>query len=198
MFSSSVPVPPSSEVEIPKRGKRNSFTPEEDARLVELVTDHPSDSWAAIAAQFPGRSARQCRERWNDYLNPNIRMEPWTEQEDELLLVQIERFGHQWKMIATGFAQRSASDIKNRWYSHLRFSVVLTPMGRFEFLRDHKGRRITQKLKRNKKAVFPGRMAFAAVEKKRMEQKLENHMWLPQLCSKDCARLNIEDLLQGK
>jgi hypothetical protein len=198
MLSLSLPLPPPSDARISRKAKRNAFTPEEDARLVELVTDHPSDSWNAIAAHFPDRSARQCRERWSEYLNPGLRMAPWTEEEDNLLLRQIERFGHRWTLIAAALAQRSPSDIKNRWYSHLRFCVIISPMGRLEFLRDSKGKRISGKAKRKKKVAFPGQLALAAVERKKMKEKTVPRVKLPQLCSEDCERLMIEDLLKTK
>ncbi len=31
---------------------------------------------------MPGRIGKQCRERWHNHLNPNIKKERWTDEED--------------------------------------------------------------------------------------------------------------------
>jgi hypothetical protein len=100
---------------------RNPFTTEEDARLIEVVNSLGlMHGWDLIAAHLSGRTARQCRERWIEYLSPSIRVGPWTQSEDQMLLDEISKVGHKWTVIAQVFNGRSSSDIKNRWYSHLK------------------------------------------------------------------------------
>jgi hypothetical protein len=106
---------------------RRPFTVEEDVRLLEIMGRTPVVNWEAIAQQVGGRSARQCRERWVNYLNPKIRNEPWTEEEDRLLVEKINELGHCWASIGHHFNGRSESDVKNRWYSHLRCRSVSDP-----------------------------------------------------------------------
>jgi hypothetical protein len=148
---------------------RRAFTPEEDAKLVEIVTQRPHLNWQEIAPHLPGRSARQCRERWVEYLKPGIRVEPWTDLEDNLLLRQIELHGHRWATIAQGFWQRSDNDVKNRWYSHLRDSVMMRPDGHLELMRDARGNRIHMKQKRRRSPVPASERAFHALEHKKGE-----------------------------
>jgi hypothetical protein len=73
------------------------------------------------------RSPRQCRERYTNYLSPTIRTDPWTDEEDALLLEKINDLGHAWSAIARSSNRRSSSDVKNRWFSQLRFHVRLDP-----------------------------------------------------------------------
>lgn len=40
------------------------WTPQEDAQLTQLVQQLGEGNWIRIATQMPGRSNRQCRERW--------------------------------------------------------------------------------------------------------------------------------------
>jgi hypothetical protein len=103
---------------------RRPFTVEEDVRLLEVMVRIAVVNWNAVAQQVGGRSARQCRERWVNYLNPKIRNEPWTEDEDRLLVDKINECGHSWASIGKHFNGRSESDVKNRWYSHLRYQTV--------------------------------------------------------------------------
>ena len=58
---------------------RSQFTKEEDAKLIQLVQKYTANNFNAIAKELPGRSVRQCRERWKHYLSPSVRNTPWTE-----------------------------------------------------------------------------------------------------------------------
>jgi hypothetical protein len=44
------------------------------------------DRWAAIASNLPGRNGKQCRERWHNQLDPSIKRESWTDEEDRILM----------------------------------------------------------------------------------------------------------------
>jgi hypothetical protein len=35
-------------------------------------------TWSVIASLLPGRTAKQCRERWYNHLCPDITRGPWT------------------------------------------------------------------------------------------------------------------------
>lgn len=76
--------------------------------------------WTMIASHMPGRSPRQCRERFKKYLSPNVNNSPWTYSEDMLLLHLINQFGNRWAQISVYFPGRTDSNIKNRWYKHLK------------------------------------------------------------------------------
>lgn len=98
------------------RDIRNKFTLEEDKKLIELVDNKDGEiNWVSIAEQMPNRNARQCRERYQNYLSPNIKKDDWTEEEDELLLAKLKEFGNKWKMIADILGNRTSQQIKNRY-----------------------------------------------------------------------------------
>jgi hypothetical protein len=48
------------------------WKPEEDTKLAEAVEEHGND-WVRIAKLVPGRTNKQCRERWLDSLVPRLR-----------------------------------------------------------------------------------------------------------------------------
>ena len=99
---------------------RIRFTPEEDERLKELVKDVENNRWEKIAQKMPGRTARQCRDRYNNYLFKEISNEPWTEQEDTVILRMYKEIGPKWTQIAQHLQGRSGNNVKNRWYKHLK------------------------------------------------------------------------------
>jgi hypothetical protein len=103
---------------------RHPFQPEEDALLIQILSETGFVNWESVAEQFTGRTARQCRERWFNYLCPAVRTGPWTAEEDDLLLANLQRFGRAWSLISRSFNGRSENDIKNRWYSHLQHETL--------------------------------------------------------------------------
>lgn len=102
------------------RKQKSPFTPEEDARLKELVAEKGDRAWNVIHSLMPGRSARQCRERWNLYLSPNVNNEPWTPDEVVKLYTLYAAVGPQWTLLSHQFPNRTANNIKNRLKQCLR------------------------------------------------------------------------------
>jgi hypothetical protein len=68
-----------------------------------------------MATGIPGRTGKQCRERWTNRLDPALNHEMWTPQEDATLLYQQKAKGNCWSKITTFLPHRSANALKNRW-----------------------------------------------------------------------------------
>jgi hypothetical protein len=71
--------------------------------------------WSRIAKEIPGRTARQVRERWKNYLAPELNTGPWTEAENALLSKLVAQYGSQWSRMARYFANRTDISLKNHW-----------------------------------------------------------------------------------
>jgi hypothetical protein len=97
-----------------KRQQKHAFTADEDLRLTELVTTIGIGVWSEIEKLMPGRSARQCRERWNLYLSPEVSNEPWSAEEDAQLIRLFQTIGPNWTIIASNSPKRTANNIKNK------------------------------------------------------------------------------------
>lgn len=94
------------------------FTLQEDKAIIDNVIIY-GHNWKQIAMIFPTRrSARQIRERYNNYLSPKLST-TWTTEEDCLLMEKYTELGPKWAMIARYFQDRTDIQIKNRFY-HLR------------------------------------------------------------------------------
>ncbi|OHT09792.1 hypothetical protein TRFO_21141 [Tritrichomonas foetus] len=95
---------------------KSKFTPEEDEILRTVVEECGQSDWVEIAKRMPnGRNARQCRDRWQNYLSPDVVNGPWTEDEEALLVQKYNEIGPYWKQIATFFPTRTDINIKSRW-----------------------------------------------------------------------------------
>jgi hypothetical protein len=98
---------------------RRPFVVEEEALLISLVEGETFEGWDAVSQHFQGRTARQCRERWVNYLSPDLRTQAWTDREDETLATLVRYHGHRWSTISGLLSGRSENDVKNRWHWHI-------------------------------------------------------------------------------
>jgi len=80
--------------------KRGPWSPAEDAKL-RLAVSAYGNSWVDVASMMEGRSNEQCRDRWNERLDPKINREAWTEEEDRLLTDAVKELGEgKWKAVS--------------------------------------------------------------------------------------------------
>ena len=66
------------------------------------------------------KSGKQCRERWINFLCPNINKGMWSEKEEKILFSTQLKIGNKWSELAKLLPGRSENDIKNHFYSKLR------------------------------------------------------------------------------
>jgi hypothetical protein len=98
---------------------RHKFTPDEDLQLRSLVERFGTKNWEEIARMIPARSARQCRDRYKNYLTDTVIPTPWTPEEDKLLIEKFHQIGPKWVEIGKLLSGRSGNNVKNRWHKHL-------------------------------------------------------------------------------
>jgi hypothetical protein len=96
-------------------GPNRKFTPAEDELLRRLVEYYGPDNWNIIGPCMPWRSLRLLRERWNNFLHPDLQRNVFLPDEDNHLMELVAERGSMWDSIAQQMPGRSPGQVKNRW-----------------------------------------------------------------------------------
>ncbi|CAH0479276.1 unnamed protein product [Peronospora belbahrii] len=108
---------------------KGPWSVEEDARLMEMMLKG-YDNWRQVSNSIPGRTAKQCRERWRNRLDPTINKAPFTEEEDAVIQQSYEKYGNRWTQIAELLPGRTEDAVKLRWKALNPNQKTYTKLGR--------------------------------------------------------------------
>ena len=105
------------------------FTIEDDKKLREIVSRCGENDWNLIATKMETRNARQCKERWENYLCSSVNRSQFTAEEDMLLLTKYNELGSKWVSISKFFQNRTDISIKSRWMVLKRRHITIDTIG---------------------------------------------------------------------
>ncbi len=103
---------------------KGRWSVEEDKKLSDMVCsykDAETADWRYIVSCIPGRTSKQVRERWFNFLDPSLkRSTEWTQDEDEKLVYLVQMLGRKWSKIARQMPGRTENVVKVRYNGFLR------------------------------------------------------------------------------
>lgn len=80
--------------------KGGVWTNIEDEILKASVSKYGLNQWARVSSLLARKTPKQCKARWNEWLDPSIKKIEWSKDEDEKLLHLAKIMPTQWRTIA--------------------------------------------------------------------------------------------------
>ncbi len=128
---------------------RCAWSDAEDQKLAELAKLYKGKRWDTVAEGVSGlagatKTAKQCRERWHNHLNPTMIAHPWSPDEEDQLFELHRKVGNRWSDLARMMKGRTDNSIKNYFFCKLRkiarclkYGVVSLEMDRLDVKLEH-------------------------------------------------------------
>jgi len=104
--------------------RQAQWTDEDDQKLMGAVFTTPihkkAIDWSRISREadfaLPGRTAKACRERYFNTLDPQLNQGPWSEEEDDFIVEMQRLHGNKWAAMARKLdTNRTDHTVKNRF-----------------------------------------------------------------------------------
>lgn len=88
----------------------------QDEILKAAVMKYGKNQWSRIASLLHRKSAKQCKARWFEWLDPSIKKTEWSREEDEKLLHLAKLMPTQWRTIAPIIGRTAAQCLERYEY----------------------------------------------------------------------------------
>lgn len=156
--------------------------------LIKIIREYGSKHWNQIASLFNDslaemaelnpenagrptvlRNGKQCRERWVNFLNPLIKKDPFSLQEDIFLLEKRLEIGNKWAEIIKQMAGRTENNIKNRFNMLLKMmkDETIRKMEHDNIMVDSKG------LEKKAESLEEKELIVKLIERKKTELRVK-------------------------
>ncbi|KAF1861447.1 hypothetical protein Lal_00025771 [Lupinus albus] len=104
---------------------KEAWSQQEDQKLTDYIQKHGEVCWTTLP-QAAGllRCGRSCRQRWTNYLRPDVKRGNFGEDEEDLIIKLHALLGNRWSLIAGRLPGRTNNEVKNYWNFHIRRKLI--------------------------------------------------------------------------
>lgn len=103
-----------------RSAKKGNWTSQEDELLFAWVDQHGPTKWTECSKEIKGRCGKQCRERWVNILNPDVKKGNWSDHEQDVIFNSLSTYNTSWSAMSHILPGRTENSIKNYFYSSVR------------------------------------------------------------------------------
>lgn len=103
-----------------RSAKKGNWTSQEDELLFSWVERHGPTKWTECSKEIKGRCGKQCRERWVNILNPDVKKGNWSDHEQDVIFESLSTYNTSWSAMSHVLPGRTENSIKNYFYSSVR------------------------------------------------------------------------------
>lgn len=107
-------------VSLTEKSKKGNWANYEDELLLDWVKEKGAKNWAKCALTIPGRTGKQCRERWKNSLDPLVKRGNWSINEQIKMFEAMKVYWYSWSAVSKCLSGRTENSIKNYFYSSVR------------------------------------------------------------------------------
>ena len=101
-------------------GKNHKIWSSEEDETVKKLIKKYGKNWKLLSEMLGTKNGKQIRERFINKLDPKIKKEDWSEEEDRKILELYSKIGSKWSAISKHLLGRPENKIKNRFYSYIQ------------------------------------------------------------------------------
>ncbi|KAJ6227683.1 snRNA-activating protein complex subunit 4 [Anaeramoeba flamelloides] len=146
--------------------KKGKWSKEED-KVLKKYHRKFSNNWKIISKYLKNRTSKQCRERWKNSLDPNLKKGKWSQKEDQILIEKHSEYGNSWSHIQKFLPGRSANLVKNHWNS--KFSKTIVSNNNYKKKRKRKKKILVHVGRQN----FPSNLKNKPITKNQTRNSIE-------------------------
>jgi hypothetical protein len=103
-----------------RSAKKGNWLAEEDKLLLGWVSENGATKWTECSKLIRGRCGKQCRERWVNILNPDVKKGNWSDHEQDVIFQNLSTYMTSWSSMSKILPGRTENSIKNYFYSSVR------------------------------------------------------------------------------
>ena len=103
-----------------RSAKKGNWTSQEDDLLFSWVEQYGPTKWTECSKEIKGRCGKQCRERWVNILNPDVKKGNWSDYEQDVIFNNLSTYNTSWSAMSHILPGRTENSIKNYFYSSVR------------------------------------------------------------------------------